>query len=180
MDGEGDQAQEAVVEGAQGRIRATCRMLLLCVLCICQIQTFASLYLEEPYRCINSNAQRSARLLELLDSELGEGDALAGANLFVDTARISIASTFQVLATDPWIPIATPCSDGKTPSYSGMMVLQLLWCGDKIVAGVTSRGRCPALLGSHVSTSTSLVYRLATPRIPSIPRTWPSEVAHRR
>jgi hypothetical protein len=52
--------------------------------------TFTGLYLEEPYRCVYSNAQRSSGLFKLLDGELREGYALPRANLFVDTAHISI------------------------------------------------------------------------------------------
>jgi hypothetical protein len=56
------------------------------------IATFAGLYLEKPYGDVDSNAQRPARLLELIHSELRERDALAGPDLFVDTATVSILS----------------------------------------------------------------------------------------
>lgn len=53
------------------------------------IFTFASLYLEEPDGCIDGNAQRPARLLKLLEGELGESDPPPRPNLLVDATRIS-------------------------------------------------------------------------------------------
>ena len=54
------------------------------------LRTFTCLYLEEPDRCVDGNAQWSTGLFEFLHSEFGEGYALSGANLLVDTACISI------------------------------------------------------------------------------------------
>lgn len=48
------------------------------------IDTFTRLYLEEPDRDIDSDAQRSPGLLELVYGELGEGDPLAWTNFLVD------------------------------------------------------------------------------------------------
>jgi hypothetical protein len=74
MDSEGDEAQEAVVEGAQCGIRAA----------------FAGLYLEEPDGDVDGDAQRPARLFELGNGELRQGDALPGPDLLVDAATVSI------------------------------------------------------------------------------------------
>lgn len=51
------------------------------------IDTFARLYLEKPNRDINSNAQRSSRLLELVYGELGESDPLARTDFLVDAVE---------------------------------------------------------------------------------------------
>jgi hypothetical protein len=59
------------------------------------------LYLEEPYGCVYSNAQRAASLFELLDGELRERYALSGADLLVNTARISIRMTPREVRTLP-------------------------------------------------------------------------------
>ena len=96
MDGEGDQAEESVVEGAQRRIRATCSVALALSPSIhIRAATFASLYLEEPYRDVDGDAEWPARLLELVDSELRESDALAGTDLLVDTATINLPYTYM-------------------------------------------------------------------------------------
>jgi hypothetical protein len=63
--------------------------------------TFASLYLEEPYGCVDSNAQRSAGVFELLKRELGQSDAPPGADLLVDTARISDTIRTQHIHDSP-------------------------------------------------------------------------------
>jgi hypothetical protein len=93
VDGEGDQTKEAIVEGSQRRICAAWSLLAFDKIKIVQAfqyPTFTRLYLEEPYRCINSDAQRSAGLFELLDGEFRESYALPGADLFVNTTQISI------------------------------------------------------------------------------------------
>jgi hypothetical protein len=91
VDGERDEAEEAIVEGSQRRIRAAYSLLaLLRHRMHYESSTFTSLYLEEPYGCVYSNAQRAAALFELLDGESGQGHARSGADLFVYTARISI------------------------------------------------------------------------------------------
>jgi hypothetical protein len=60
-----------------------------------RIPTFAGLNLKEPYRHVNGDAQRSASLFELVDGKLGERYALAGANLLINTATISICQGGQ-------------------------------------------------------------------------------------
>jgi hypothetical protein len=127
MDREGDQAKETVVEGAQCRICATCRLLAICsgYVQVLEPHAFASLYLEKPYRCVNSNAQRSTGFFELLNSELGEGYALPGANLFVDTARISIASTIHICKRTRGFPLQVHAHATGRPATFATMVLRV-------------------------------------------------------
>jgi hypothetical protein len=51
------------------------------------MHTFAGLNLKEPDRDIYSNAQWSASLLKMLDSNLGEGYSLARSDFLVDAGK---------------------------------------------------------------------------------------------
>lgn len=70
--------------------------------CAClEKPTFASLDLEEPDGCINSDAQRAASLFEFFDGELGQGYALAGTDLLVDSACVSAGLRDAARSTHP-------------------------------------------------------------------------------
>jgi hypothetical protein len=93
--------------------------------------TFTSLYLEEPYGCVYSNAQRAAGLLELLDGELRQGYALSGADFFVYAARIRILVMLQLMRNVPMNSHLDSICDAMVSPAAWFVVLP---ASDKIVA----------------------------------------------
>lgn len=74
-DGEGEEADEAVEEGADGGVRAAA----------------GGLGLERPYREVDGEAEGPACLFEVVDGEFAEGDSLAGADFLVDAGAAGLA-----------------------------------------------------------------------------------------
>lgn len=70
VDVQGEEAQQAVVEGSQGWVGAA----------------FAGLDLEEPDADVDCEAEGAGMCGVVLGAEFGEGDALAGADVFEDAA----------------------------------------------------------------------------------------------
>lgn len=74
--------------------------------------TFASLYLEEPYRDVDGDAQWPAGALKRVGGELGEGYAAAGPDLVVYAVTVSRCCRSDHGHTHPLIPIARPWHTG--------------------------------------------------------------------
>jgi hypothetical protein len=72
VDGEGEETQEAVIEGSESRVRPA----------------FAGLDLEEPDRGVDGNAEWTSCFFEFLNRKLRQGNAFAWANLFVNSTWI--------------------------------------------------------------------------------------------
>ena len=73
LDRQCEEAEEAVVECAEGRV----------------ITTTGALNLKLPDGDVNCYSEWSVVLLEVLDGEFGEGGSLAEAELLVDTTKVS-------------------------------------------------------------------------------------------
>lgn len=74
LDGEGEQAQKAIIEGSERWVFAA----------------LTRLDLKLPDRYINCKAEWFARLLNVFHGQFREGDSFAGAELLIDAVKLLV------------------------------------------------------------------------------------------